>query len=55
MATKPQSIVIIDGHPDSSPDRFMHALANAYATGAREGGHRVKIIAVAKLDWTAVG
>ena len=27
-------ILIIDGHPDTNPARFVHALASAYAKGA---------------------
>jgi putative NADPH-quinone reductase len=44
-------IAIIDGHPDPDPARFVHALADAYAAGAREGGHEVARIEVAKLDF----
>jgi putative NADPH-quinone reductase len=42
-------IVIIDGHPDPSSDRYLHALATAYADGARTAGHAVTLIEVAKL------
>ncbi len=32
-------IVVIDGHPDSDPSRYVHALArSAYAAGAEESG-----------------
>jgi putative NADPH-quinone reductase len=48
---KPRRIVIIDGHPDPSPDRYMHALATAYAEGARAAGHTVTLIEVAKLTF----
>ncbi|HRF08628.1 MAG TPA: NAD(P)H-dependent oxidoreductase [Xanthobacteraceae bacterium] len=40
-------IVIIDGHPDPDPARFVHALAEAYAASARDAGHEVRIIGVA--------
>ena len=42
-------VAIIQGHPDPAGNRFCHALANAYATGAREGGHEVRQIDVARL------
>jgi putative NADPH-quinone reductase len=46
-----QRIVIIQGHPDASGERFCRALADAYAAGAREGGLEVKTIDVARLDF----
>jgi putative NADPH-quinone reductase len=49
MPTRAKSIVIIDGHPDESSERFLHALADAYADGARSAGHTVRTISVAKL------
>jgi len=42
-------ILIIDGHPDPSPDRFCHALVEAYAGGARESGAEVKVHRIADL------
>jgi len=44
-------IVVIQGHPDPHPSRFCHALAEAYAAGAREGGHEVRLVTVAALDF----
>lgn len=46
----PRKIVIIDGHPDPDPKRFIHALANAYGKGARSAGHEVRTIKVGELD-----
>ena len=43
-------ILIVDGHPDRSEERFCHALAAAYAEGARQSGHDVRGITIAKLD-----
>ena len=43
-------IVIIDGHPDASPERFCHALARAYAEAATAGGHEVRHLALAGMD-----
>lgn len=42
-----KKIVIIDGHPDPDPERFVHALAAAYAASAREAGHEVRTIEIA--------
>jgi putative NADPH-quinone reductase len=44
-------IAIIQGHPDPDGDHFCHALADAYAQGARAAGHEVRLIEVAKLDF----
>lgn len=43
-----RKIAIIDGHPDSDPGRFIHALSSAYADAAREAGHEVRVIETAK-------
>ena len=42
-------ILIIDGHPDPRPERLGHALAAAYAEGARSAGHEVRLVQVAAL------
>lgn len=44
-------ITIIQGHPDSQARHFGHALADEYAKGCEDGGHEVKRIEVAKLDF----
>lgn len=43
-------ILIIDGHPDGRNQRFVHALASAYAEGAREGGHTVRFLNIGQLE-----
>lgn len=43
-------IAIIDGHPDPDPGHFIHALADAYADGARQY-HEVERIDLASLDF----
>jgi len=43
-------ILIVDGHPDRSEQRFCHALAAAYAEGARQSGHDVQVITIASMD-----
>ena len=42
-------ILIINGHPDPSPERLCSALADAYAIGARDGGHILRRLDVAGL------
>ena len=44
-------ILILQGHPDTSAPHFCHALAEAYAEGARQAGHEVRSIDVAQLDF----
>jgi putative NADPH-quinone reductase len=44
-------ILLIDGHPDPDPAHFIHALAEAYADGAEKGGHEVRRIKIAELEF----
>ncbi len=44
-----RKILIIDGHPDPDPSRFVHALAAAYAKGA--AAHDVRTLRIADLDF----
>jgi len=44
-------ITIIQGHPDAQARHFCHALADEYAKGAEDGGHEVRRIEVATLDF----
>lgn len=44
-------ILVIDGHPDATAAHYIHALADAYESGARQGGNEVKRIDVARLDF----
>ena len=44
-------ITIIQGHPDAQARHFCHALADEYAKGAEDGGHEVRRIEVARLDF----
>lgn len=46
-----QRILILDGHPDPSADRFIHALAVAYREGAEAGKHEVIVIRAADVDF----
>lgn len=47
-------ILVIDGHPDVAGERYVHALADAYARGAAEAGHDVRRILVGKLRFASV-
>lgn len=49
-----ERIVIIDGHPDPDMGRFNHALAAAYAKGARAAGRSVRILTLADLEFPLV-
>jgi putative NADPH-quinone reductase len=44
-------IAIIQDHPDASGRHVCHALADEYAKGTEDGGHEVKRIDVARLDF----
>jgi len=44
-------IVIIQGHPDAAMRHYGHALADEYAKGAEDGGHEIKRIEVAQMDF----
>lgn len=45
-------ILLIDGHPDSRAERYLHALTKAYSDGARAAGHDARSIIVSELDFT---
>ena len=44
-------IAVIQAHPDPAGGHLCHALARAYADGARETGREVRFIDVAQLDF----
>ncbi|MFZ5551194.1 MAG: NAD(P)H-dependent oxidoreductase [Pseudomonadota bacterium] len=44
-------ILILQGHPDSGGGHLGHALADAYADGARAAGHDVRRVDIASLDF----
>lgn len=46
-----KQVLLIQGHPDASAHHLCHALAAAYASGAQEGGHVVRSLNVAELDF----
>lgn len=43
-------IAVIVGHPDPAPGRLCRQMAQAYAAGAAEAGHAVRIVDVALID-----
>ncbi len=45
-----RKILILLGHPDPSPERLCHGLAEAYAKGAREAGHSVELLSIAEHE-----
>lgn len=50
MSRDVRSILIVNGHPDPAGKGLCHALADAYAEGARSAGHAVERVDVAALD-----
>lgn len=44
-------ILLIQGHPDASAPHLGHALAEAYAEGARAAGHELRQLELARLDF----
>ena len=48
-------VLIVQGHPDCTRRHLCHALADAYADGARAGGHLVDTIEPARLRLPLLG
>lgn len=46
-----RSILLVNGHPDASKDRFCNALCDAYQEGAHEGGNMVARVDIGALDF----
>lgn len=44
-------ILILNGHPDPVRKGLCHALADAYGAGALEGGHEMRRLDIATLDF----
>lgn len=42
-------VALIQGHPDPAGGHFCHALADAYERSARDAGHEVRVLNVARL------
>ncbi len=45
-----KTICLINGHPHADPGHYCHALADAYAAGAAEGGHTLSRFNLADLS-----
>jgi len=50
-----KNICIIDGHPDPSQSRFIHALCDAYFDAAINADHEVSRINIASHDFAPLG
>lgn len=46
-----KNILIVNGHPDASPERLSSALATAYREGAEQGGHNVRCIDIGAISF----
>ena len=44
-------ILVVDGHPDAARERFVHALAQGYASAAESSGHTVRVVNLAELEF----
>ena len=44
-------VLIVQAHPDATQRHFCHALAEAYATGARNAGCEVRSIDIGRIDF----
>ena len=44
-------VLVVQGHPDGGTRHLCHALADAYAAGARSGGHELRVLDVGRLDF----
>ena len=47
-------ILVVQGHPDSDPERLCRALDAAYADGAQSAGHEVRHADVATLEFSVL-
>ena len=51
MSRMAKRILVVQGHPDHDEHHFCHPLAQAYADGAREAGHEVRLLDVGAIDF----
>ncbi|HWH27320.1 MAG TPA: NAD(P)H-dependent oxidoreductase [Pseudolysinimonas sp.] len=47
-------ILVINAHPDPSPERLAFALTDAYVRGAEKGGHEIRRVELAKTGFPLV-
>jgi len=45
------AMVVLIGHPDPDPDRFLRKLAQAYVSGAQAAGRQVHLFDLARMDF----
>jgi putative NADPH-quinone reductase len=50
----PKRILLVQGHPDSRTERFCRALEESYVEGASKGGHELKRICLADVEFSLV-
>lgn len=48
------AITIVQGHPDPEGNHLCHGMADAYASGARDGGHTVRLIDIARITFPLI-
>lgn len=46
-------VLVVNGHPDPSPERFCAALCESFSDGARAGGAEVRQLTAARVDQDA--
>jgi putative NADPH-quinone reductase len=51
MKKTARNILVLNGHPDPQARGLCPALCDAYAQGAQEGGHTLRRLDVARLDF----
>jgi putative NADPH-quinone reductase len=44
-------VLVIDAHPDPARGRFVHAIADRYASAAEAGGHLVQVVRLCELEF----
>lgn len=47
-------ILVIDGHPDGDPNRYVHALAQRYVAGAEASGHALRHLAICEMAFPLI-
>lgn len=52
--TSPRRILVIDGHPDSDPSRYVHALAQSYLAGAEASSHALRHLAIGDMAFSLI-
>jgi putative NADPH-quinone reductase len=50
----PRKVLVINGHPDPSCERFASALAGAYVAAASKAGHQIRRIDVGALQFDLI-